>query len=87
LCIYDFKGFESPLEITADFTYIRLHGPSKNAYQGCYDRTTLHKWKDRINTWKKSLAAVYIYFDNDQMGYAAHNAMHLKEKLEQSNAI
>lgn len=81
LCIYDLKGFESPPEVTADFTYIRLHGPSKNAYQGCYDRKTLHKWKDRINTWKKSLAAVYIYFDNDQMGYAAHNAMRLKEMV------
>ena len=26
-CIFDFAGFQSPLEITADFTYIRLHGP------------------------------------------------------------
>ncbi|MDL2124092.1 MAG: DUF72 domain-containing protein [Deltaproteobacteria bacterium] len=87
LCIYDLKGFESPREITADFTYIRLHGPSKNAYQGCYDKNSLHKWAGRIKTWKGRLAAVYIYFDNDQMGYAAHNAMRLKEKLEQSNII
>jgi uncharacterized protein YecE (DUF72 family) len=82
LCIYDLKGFESPPEITADFTYIRLHGPSKSAYQGCYDKKALHKWRDRINTWKKRLTAVYIYFDNDQMGYAANNAMHLKEIVQ-----
>jgi len=81
LCIYDLKGFESPPEVTADFTYIRLHGPSKNAYQGCYGKKALHKWKDRINAWKKSLTAVYIYFDNDQMGYAAHNAILLKEMI------
>jgi uncharacterized protein YecE (DUF72 family) len=82
LCIYDLKGFESTPEITADFTYIRLHGPSKNAYQGCYDKKALNKWAGRINIWKKSLAAVYIYFDNDQMGYAAHNAMRLKEMVQ-----
>ncbi len=87
LCIYDLKGFESPLEITADFTYIRLHGPSKSAYQGCYDKNSLHKWAGRIKTWKDRLAAVYIYFDNDQMGYATHNAMRLKEKFDQSNII
>ena len=81
LCIYDLKGFESPPEVTADFTYIRLHGPSKNAYQGYYGKKALHKWKDRINAWKKSLTAVYIYFDNDQMGYAAHNAIILKEMV------
>jgi len=81
LCIYDLKGFESPLEITADFTYIRLHGPSKSAYQGCYDKKALNKWASRIKTWKGRLAAVYIYFDNDQMGYAANNAILLKEMI------
>ena len=79
LCIYDLKGFESPPEITADFTYIRLHGPSRNAYQGCYDKKSLHKWVDRIKTWEDRLTAVYIYFDNDQMGYAANNAAFLKD--------
>jgi uncharacterized protein YecE (DUF72 family) len=83
LCTYDLKGFESPPEITADFTYIRLHGPSKNAYQGCYDKKALNKWAGRIKTWKDQLAAVYIYFDNDQMGYAAHNAMRLKEMVQE----
>src|SRR5262249_37893642 len=26
-CIFDLAGFQAPLEITADFTYVRLHGP------------------------------------------------------------
>ena len=81
MCIYDLKGFESPAEITADFTYVRLHGPSERAYEGCYENGVLHKWAGRIRNWKKDLEAVYIYFDNDQLGYAAKNACFLKDLL------
>ena len=35
LCLYEFAGRRSPLELTADFVYIRLHGP-EGAYQGSY---------------------------------------------------
>ncbi|HKL62972.1 MAG TPA: DUF72 domain-containing protein, partial [Woeseiaceae bacterium] len=35
-CIYNLAGEVSPKEITADFVYIRLHGPD-GAYQGSYD--------------------------------------------------
>jgi uncharacterized protein YecE (DUF72 family) len=27
LCLYDYAGRQAPLEVTADFVYIRLHGP------------------------------------------------------------
>ena len=26
-CAFDLAGYQSPVEITADFTYLRLHGP------------------------------------------------------------
>src|SRR5215469_16655760 len=26
-CIYELAGFQSPIEVTADFAYVRLHGP------------------------------------------------------------
>lgn len=75
-CIFELDCFASPMEITADFTYVRLHGPG-GKYQGCYSGHTLQQWAERIAEWSK-LRAIYIYFDNDQAGYAARNALQLK---------
>lgn len=80
-CIFHLAGFESPLEITADFTYIRLHGPG-GKYQGSYSDAELYAWARRIRKW--NLRASYIYFDNDQSGYAAKNALRLKQFLARS---
>ncbi len=77
-CIFELAGFESPLEITTDFTYIRLHGPG-GAYQGSYDDAALRLWAGRIREW--NLKNSYVFFDNDQAGYAAQNAMQLKELM------
>jgi uncharacterized protein YecE (DUF72 family) len=76
-CIFEIAGFRSGFEITAPFTYVRLHGPEA-AYQGSYSRATLEEWAARIQGWRSSLRAVYVYFDNDQAAYAVHNAMELK---------
>lgn len=78
LCIFDLAGTQSPLEVTADFTYIRLHGPG-GKYQGSYDDRALRTWAKRIEKWP--LAAAYVYFDNDQAGYAPRNAARLREIL------
>ncbi len=77
-CAFDLAGYQSPIELTTDFTYVRLHGPG-NKYQGSYTDDALHKWVCRINDWRTGLKAIYIYFDNDQAGYAAHNALRLRE--------
>jgi len=84
-CIYELGGFESPQVITADFAYIRLHGPAAYAYGGCYSESALEKWAERIRSWKK-LRRVYVYFDNDEAGYAAHNALRLRALLEGRHA-
>lgn len=78
-CIFELAGFQSPLEITADFTYIRLHGPGE-AYQGSYSDAALRGWARRIREWNVKNA--YVFFDNDQAGYAAKNALRLKEIVE-----
>ena len=80
-CIYELAGFQSPLEITADFSYIRLHGPKEKAYQGSYSRSSLMKWANRIREMRNELQAVYLYFDNDEAGYAAKNALELRDLL------
>jgi uncharacterized protein YecE (DUF72 family) len=77
-CIFEISGFSSECHITADFTYIRLHGPG-GAYQGSYPPATLELWAGRLLKWRKQLRAVHIYFDNDQAGYAVENALSLKQ--------
>lgn len=76
-CIFEIAGMFSGLQLTANFTYVRLHGP-EGAYQGKYSSRTLHQWAERALEWDNDLRAVYIYFDNDQAGFASENALALK---------
>jgi len=80
-CIYELGDLITPKEITADFIYIRLHGPG-GKYKGDYDQNTLSEWADFICDWNKKNKDVYCYFDNDQKGYAPKNALELKELTE-----
>jgi uncharacterized protein YecE (DUF72 family) len=79
-CIFDLAGKRSPVEVTADFVYIRLHGPGA-AYQGSYHGRTLSTWARRMVDWRDAGKDVYCYFDNDEKGYAPHNALRLKHML------
>jgi len=77
-CIYELEGHQSPVLSTADFVYIRLHGPN-GKYQGSYSKKALTKWSKAIKAWNKEKKDVYLYFDNDQAAYAAFNAMEIKK--------
>jgi uncharacterized protein YecE (DUF72 family) len=77
-CIFELSGRHSPVEITADWTYVRLHGPG-GAYQGNYSRKKLQEWAKWVLDQRTRLKGVFVYFDNDQAAYAAHNAMDLKK--------
>ena len=79
-CAFHLAGFQSPVEITSDLVYIRLHGPG-GKYQGSYDDAALTGWADRIRSWRETMKSIYVYFDNDQAGYAAHDALRLKHML------
>ncbi len=76
-CIYELDGHLSPFEITADFVYVRLHGPG-GKYQGSYSDEVLDDWAERIRKWVRTRKEVFIYFDNDQEAYAVHNARKLE---------
>jgi uncharacterized protein YecE (DUF72 family) len=84
-CIFEIAGFHSPIEVTAGFTYVRLHGPG-GAYQGSYPSETLQAWAERIRTWQHELRAIHVYFDNDQAGYAVNNALELKRMVAHRRA-
>jgi len=79
-CIYELDGFLCPREVTADFVYVRLHGPD-GPYQGDYDRQTLAGWAGAFSTWSSQGRSIYCYFDNDEAGYAAKNAKALQSML------
>jgi uncharacterized protein YecE (DUF72 family) len=79
-CIYELAGYHTDFTVTANFTYVRLHGPG-GAYAGSYEEGKLREWADRIRRWLEDLRAVYVYFDNDQAGFAAQNAKRLESMI------
>lgn len=80
-CIYELEYHLSPLEVTADFIYVRLHGPG-NKYQGSYSDAVLTAWAKRCKQWRDKGKDVYVYFDNDQEGFAAFNAITLRKMID-----
>ena len=80
LCITDLKGKLSPEILTANFTYIRLHGP-KLAYAGSYGTRRLNNWKKKMEKWQET-GAVFCYFDNTAKSDAIKDALWLKNKID-----
>jgi uncharacterized protein YecE (DUF72 family) len=80
-CLYELAGFRTPMEVTADFVYIRLHGPA-GPYAGLYDDGALSFWAARIRAWQAEGRDSYCYFNNDERGYAIQNAGELKGMLD-----
>ena len=80
-CIHDWRGVPSPRVITADFTYIRFHGPTGN-YSGGYCPEFLTNWADQIRQWQ-SLSKIFIYFNNDVGGHAITDAKNLRKLLQE----
>ncbi len=86
LCISDHADAPSPWEVTADFVYLRAHGPG-GRYKGHYSETTLNEWAKRIRKRAKSGRDVYVYFDNDQKSAAPADAKRLMDLLRPQAVI
>lgn len=80
LCIYNLGEFQTPKEITTDFTYIRFHGPGI-PYANKYSEEQLNDFSNDIINYNKKAKTVFGYFNNDEAGYAIENANELKQKL------
>jgi uncharacterized protein YecE (DUF72 family) len=80
LCIHDLHGQLTPMELTADLTYVRFHGAT-GKYQGSYTQGMLQKWAERICEWSPKLRDVWVYFNNDIAGHAVRNAQTLQAIL------
>ena len=75
LCIHDMQGSSAPREVTADFVYVRLHGP--RTYGGRYDTQTLSGWAGAFASWMRQGLDLFCYFNNDDKGHAVKNAREL----------
>lgn len=83
LCIHDLLDGH-PWELTTDWTYVRFHGPraTTHAYQGRYGEDALFWMATRLSSWLDDGKDVYAYFNNDDSGYAVHDARWLAKRLE-----
>ncbi len=81
LCVSDHHDAPAPWKRTADFVYVRGHGPG-GRYKGHYPSTTLAAWARRIKSWKSQGCDVFVFFDNDQKSAAPIDALKLKRALD-----
>ena len=81
-CLHDMRPLQVPPRVTAPLVYVRFHGdPAHPAYLGNYDLPTLETWAARIADWCRQQLDVYVYFNNDNRGYAIENARTLRGLL------
>ena len=78
VCAYDFDYRQSPVVVTGDLMYVRLHGPGAR-YRGSYSDEALGVWAGRMREWLENGIDVYCYFDNDEAAYAVKDALRLRE--------
>jgi uncharacterized protein YecE (DUF72 family) len=76
LCFSDHHDAPTPWEVTANFVYVRGHGPS-GEYKDRYPLSKMHEWAKAIRHWERKKMDVYCYFDNDQKSAAPHDAKRL----------
>ena len=75
-------------EITADFTYVRLHGVGR-VYVSGYGNSALELWARKIRKWSTSghqSRDVFVFFDNDVKVRAPFDALKLAQKLRAAPA-
>jgi uncharacterized protein YecE (DUF72 family) len=79
-CAFHMVDWETPMEATTDFAYMRFHG-SGALYGGCYDETELRNWAGDLRALPDDVQDIYVYFNNDAHGFAVQNARELARLL------
>jgi uncharacterized protein YecE (DUF72 family) len=79
-CVMSGANLPCVLRATADFVFVRLHGPDRShMYAGSYSEADLRWWADRIGEWRSQGRDAFAYFNNDGHGHAVRNALRLRE--------
>ena len=81
LCMADWPEFLDDLPLTADFAYLRRHG-KEGSYATCYGTEELKADATRIRRYLRQRSDVFMYFNNDALGYAPQNASELITMLK-----
>lgn len=76
--IADSPSYPKAEEITANFVYVRMHG-SKVLFTSNYTKKELSSLAKKIKKWISQKKDIFVYFNNDAMGYAIENAKDLLE--------
>lgn len=79
--IADSSRYPKSETITADFVYLRMHGPGA-LFASKYTKKELEDLAKKIKKWQKEKRDIYVYFNNDFYGYAIQNAQYLKKLLK-----
>ncbi len=64
-------------EVTTEFAYVRLHEGKDG---GNYAHAQLRRWVRRLEHLAEQ-AEVFVYFNNDQRGYAVENALYVDRAI------
>jgi uncharacterized protein YecE (DUF72 family) len=80
-CIHDLRGQPCPRWVTGPLAYVRFHGPTQRAYAGRYDKDELRRGAEQIEQYRQDGRDVFVYFNNDDRGYAVMNARELQEMV------
>jgi len=82
LCFSDWPGLKVEEPVTADFLYIRRHGPHE-LYASKYTDQRLRQEARRIGHWVGRGKDVFVYFNNDANGWAIKDARTLTQLLKE----
>ena len=80
LCFADWPDLTLEEPVTADFVYLRRHGP-RELYGSGYSQRELRRDGERIRVWATEGKDVYAYFNNDVGGFAVRDAVTLLEMM------
>lgn len=69
--------------VTADFVYLRFHGPGK-LYESAYDEAALADYAEKISAWLAEGRDVWAFFNNTAGDFAPQNADRLRTLIEGS---
>jgi uncharacterized protein YecE (DUF72 family) len=69
--------------LTADFVFVRRHGPG-SLYASSYADAALRRDAREIRAWLREGRDVHVFFNNDVRAYAVHNAQTLRRFLRQA---
>ena len=78
MCVADSPKHRTPIELTASWAYVRLHGGENEV---SYGAVALQEWAGRIAGLAPRADPIYVFFNNDKAGNAVVDALSLTEKI------